>query len=283
VFAKIFTQIFDSSIADDWQVRVVFEDLLILADASGIVDMTPESIAARTRIPIKVIRRALVELQKPDSRSRTPTEDGRRLTLLSDHRDWGWKITNYTKYREIRKEFDRKQYMRNYMKENRPSRAKVKQVKQESNPSLTEVNEVNCSPSTSSSVQDQGKGVQGEREICDKYSDARIALHLLNESSGSRFREVDTNLSLIAARLSEPEVTLDGVRTMIVRQCKKWKGTTQEDYLRPETLFGKTKFEGYYAAKDQPISTNGTPQKSILQKIDDNQQARFETFRKELE
>ena len=41
---------------------------------------------------------------------------------------------------------------------------------------------------------------------------------------------------------------------MIDRQVKRWKGTTQEEYLRPQTLFGKEKFDGYYAARNQPIS-----------------------------
>lgn len=102
MYAKIFSQIFDSSIADDWQVRHVFEDLLTLATAEGIVDMTPEAIAARTRIPLEIVRRALSELQKPDPRSRTPDEEGKRLILLNTHRDWGWQIVNYEKYRGIK-------------------------------------------------------------------------------------------------------------------------------------------------------------------------------------
>jgi hypothetical protein len=40
MFAKIFTQIFDSSIAEDYQTRHVFEDLLKLCDINGVVDIT---------------------------------------------------------------------------------------------------------------------------------------------------------------------------------------------------------------------------------------------------
>ena len=36
LYAKVFAQIFDSSLADDWQVRHVFIDLLILADRHGV-------------------------------------------------------------------------------------------------------------------------------------------------------------------------------------------------------------------------------------------------------
>ena len=99
-----------------------------------------------------------------------------------------------------------------------------------------------------------------KQEKVDRYhKDCRTVLHFLNEAAHVHYREVHANLHVISARLFEPDVTLEGVKTMIQRQCRKWIGTEYADYLRPETLFGKTKFEGYYAAKDQPISTNGKP------------------------
>ncbi len=85
------------------------------------------------------------------------------------------------------------------------------------------------------------------------HPEARTVLHILNETAGKHFREVDQNLALISARLREPEVTLAGIKTMISRQCERWKNTPQAEYLRPETLFGKTKFESYYASKDLPV------------------------------
>lgn len=50
-FAKIFPQIFDSSIARDLDVRTTFMDMLILADYNGVVDMTHDAIARRTNRP----------------------------------------------------------------------------------------------------------------------------------------------------------------------------------------------------------------------------------------
>ena len=93
------------------------------------------------------------------------------------------------------------------------------------------------------------------REGTEYHTNARSALHLLNEKTGKHFRETDANLGIISARLRESGVDLDGVKQMIARQCDRWKGTTQEEYLRPETLFGKTKFDSYYAAKDLPVQT----------------------------
>jgi hypothetical protein len=101
MFAKVFEQIFDSSIAEDWQVRHVFEDLLKMADINGVVDKTIEAVARRTNIPIEIVQRAIGELEKPDPESRIKDHEGRRIMRLDDHRSWGWFIVNYKHYRDL--------------------------------------------------------------------------------------------------------------------------------------------------------------------------------------
>lgn len=96
------------------------------------------------------------------------------------------------------------------------------------------------------------RGVRGDLY----HPDSRSALYILNESSGRSFRETDQNLTFISSRLKEKGVTIDGVRQMILRQCKRWLRTSDAEYLRPSTLFNATKFDSYYAAKDQPIYEN---------------------------
>ena len=108
MFAKIFEQIFDSSIAEDWQVRHVFEDLLKLCDREGIVDRTPESIARRTNVPLEIVTRALSILEAADPNSRNPEHEGRRIIRISGHRNWGWRIVNYEHYRRITCEDERR-------------------------------------------------------------------------------------------------------------------------------------------------------------------------------
>lgn len=100
MFAKVFSQILDSSLAEDYRVRLVFEDMLKLSDKNGIVDITRESIARRTNVPIDIVKHGIAELEKPDSTSRTPDNEGRRIVRLDEHRDWGWRIVNFQKYRE---------------------------------------------------------------------------------------------------------------------------------------------------------------------------------------
>lgn len=155
MYAKIFSQIFNSSIADDYRVRHLFMDLLALSDQEGIVDMTHEAISARTRVPLEEVKAAIAKLELPDERSRSREHEGRRLVRLDDHRDWGWMIVNYLRYREMKSETDRKEYLRNYMVEYR-KRHKGKSLKDKPNGEnvnrkslreFTPVNDVNRSPS----------------------------------------------------------------------------------------------------------------------------------------
>jgi len=116
MYARIFEQILDSSIADDYEVRHLMMDLLLLADEDGIIDMTHQAIVRRTNVPIKVVMRCIGVLSQPDKRSRTPDKEGRRLVKIDENRDWGWRIVNYDKFRKIRNKRDRKEYQRNYMR-----------------------------------------------------------------------------------------------------------------------------------------------------------------------
>lgn len=109
MFAKVFTQIFDSSIAEDYRVRFVFEDMLKLANQDGVVDMTHESISRRTNVPLEIIRIGIDSLESPDPKSRSKEHEGRRIVRLDEHRDWGWFIVNYHHYRELVSEEQRRE------------------------------------------------------------------------------------------------------------------------------------------------------------------------------
>lgn len=109
MYAKVFAQIFDSSIADDFRLRHFFMDLLVLADPNGCVDMTPAALAARTRIPLEEVKAMLHTLEQPDPESRTPDADGRRIARLDEHRSWGWHIINYSRFRSIVSEDQRRE------------------------------------------------------------------------------------------------------------------------------------------------------------------------------
>ncbi len=104
----------------------------------------------------------------------------------------------------------------------------------------------------------EGKGKEQGKEqgtvITGAAEDALRVLARLNELTHREFRAVDSNLNLIKARLKEPEVTVDGVLAMVERQVAKWsQDPKMREFLRPETLFGKEKFDGYHAARLEPV------------------------------
>ena len=107
MYAKIFTQILDSSISRNPELRHIWIDLLLLADQDGIIDMPIDAIAIRTRLPEERIRWAIDQLTSPDPDSRSPAEEGRRLIPL-EGRPWGWQVVNYIAYRETRNEGQRR-------------------------------------------------------------------------------------------------------------------------------------------------------------------------------
>ena len=107
LFARVFVTVLDSSIAEDFTLRHVFEDLFKLCDwKTGVVDMTRQAISRRLNIPLKTLNECLDKLEAPDAASRDPDHEGRRLKRLDEHRDWGWLILNWQKYDAIRNRAD---------------------------------------------------------------------------------------------------------------------------------------------------------------------------------
>lgn len=67
----------------------------------------------------------------------------------------------------------------------------------------------------------------------------------LNEKAGTSYRaSSQATRELINGRLSEG-FTVDDFKKVIDKKCAEWKGGDMEKYLRPETLFKRSKFESY--------------------------------------
>lgn len=134
MFAKVFSQIFDSSIAENYELRHFFEDMLKLADLTGVVDMTPEAISRRINLPLEKVVPLLHELGKPDLKSRSKGHEGRRIIPLDSHREWGWIIVNYQHYRSIRDEAARREYNRDAKQRERAKKKSKKKPESTSIP-----------------------------------------------------------------------------------------------------------------------------------------------------
>lgn len=107
LYSRVFLQILDSSIAEDFTMRHVFEDFLKLCDhKTGILDMTRQALSRRLNIPKEILDAEISKLEAPDLESRDSDNDGRRIAKLDEHRDWGWKILNWEKYEAVRNRAD---------------------------------------------------------------------------------------------------------------------------------------------------------------------------------
>jgi uncharacterized phage protein (TIGR02220 family) len=211
LYTRVFNQILDSSIASDFFVRHVFEDLLKLADyRTGTVDKTYDAISRRLNIPQSDLREAIGKLEAPDPNSRPDGHQGRRIERIRPDCEWGWRILKWEEYKNIKDASSAGRVSAH--------RERLKVV-----------------------------GAKAPDESVD-------VLLYLNAKTNRSFRPTDINLGFITSRLSEDGVTVGGIKEMIDRQCQLWKGTDMAEYLRPETLFNRTKFDSYYSARKMPIN-----------------------------
>lgn len=90
----------------------------------------------------------------------------------------------------------------------------------------------------------------------DKNKVAEQAIEYLNEKAGTKFKNVDSNLKFIRARLTN--YTLEDIKSVIDKKVEEWKGTKMQMYIRPETLFNATKFESYANGLCSKKETNKT-------------------------
>lgn len=78
-------------------------------------------------------------------------------------------------------------------------------------------------------------------------------LDFLNEKTGRNYRRVEANLGFIAARLQEGATETE-MRQVIAKKTREWLGDEKmAQYLRPLTLFNKSKFAQYQGELGQQI------------------------------
>ncbi len=184
MYGKIFRQMYKGTLAmvGPWQALVTFQQMIVLADINGTVDMTPDAISRETTIPIEIINTGIEALEKPDPESRSPEEEGRRIIRLRENSSWGWKIVNYAHYRKIQSEEQRAEYQAQYyLTKVKPKRQQIQQASTDSIRSIHAEVEVDVNkskralknassekPQESAAERNQSKAIWNS--ICDKNS-----------------------------------------------------------------------------------------------------------------
>jgi len=217
-----------------WEALVTFQQMIILADQHGVVDMTPDAIDRRTTIPLKIIQKGLESLEAADKDSRSPNEEGRRILRLSASREWGWQIVNYAHYRNLRSAEERRAYHRQYYHLKRKGNSTTL-----STPISTL--STDSTEAVSSKHKQESKALSGKPDL--KQSAIEI-LNFLNDKTGKKFEPLPANIEPIIARLKESSI--EDIRCVIALKCREWIGDEKmAQYLRPATLFNRTKFAQY--------------------------------------
>lgn len=94
-------------------------------------------------------------------------------------------------------------------------------------------------------LETKGKKKRESKPItAEMKKDAISAIVYLNSQTGSTFSTKGNNIELVAARLREG-YSLAEIKLVIDKKVLDWKGSDYSKYLRPLTLFAKSKFENY--------------------------------------
>lgn len=131
-YTKLFSSITESTIVSEpVATRWLWVTMLAMADAGGCVYGSVPGIARRANITLQETEAALATFYAPDPYSRTKDHEGRRIVDI----DGGWRLLNHAKYAAIRSEAERRDYKRQWDRDNRPSGHLREAVRQQSDKS----------------------------------------------------------------------------------------------------------------------------------------------------
>lgn len=116
MYTKLFSSITDSTIwREPDHVRIVWITMLAKCDKNGMVYASIPGLSDASRVSLELCVEALKRLESPDEWSRSKDEDGRRILTV----DGGWHLVNHQKYKVIKDADERKEYIRQKVKEYR--------------------------------------------------------------------------------------------------------------------------------------------------------------------
>jgi uncharacterized phage protein (TIGR02220 family) len=106
---------------------------------------------------------------------------------------------------------------------------------------------VDADVDVSSSTREEKRREENKKDknTVGQRPDALQVLQFLNEKTGRNYEPVPANLELILARLKEG-ASVEDLRAVVAKKCREWATDEKMSaYLRPATLFNRTKFAQY--------------------------------------
>jgi hypothetical protein len=122
-YTKLFSSITESTVwcGTSPALKIVWITMLAKADKIGRVHMSIPGLAKLAEVSIQEAEDAIEKLLQPDTYSRTHDYEGRRVETI----DGGWRLLNFSKYRDLINEEERKAYKAEHA---RKSRAAAKEL-----------------------------------------------------------------------------------------------------------------------------------------------------------
>ena len=238
MYAKIFRQIYDGTLAHNWQALITFQQLLILSDRHGEVDMTLTAIQRITNIPMDILEIGIAQLSAPDPQSRSKTNGGCRIVSLDVARDWGWRIVNKEYYNQLQSKEDKKEKDRIRMAKKR-SEIKIVANSRKESQAVADVAYVDVDVD-----KDKDTTLSGNPDLISGVID------FLNLTLGTNYKKTTKATKVLILARSKEGFTLEDFKIVIIKKYHEWyEDTKMKKFLRPETLFG-TKFESYLNQTD---------------------------------
>jgi hypothetical protein len=99
-YTPLYETLLTGTLYGRWPHTGIWACLLSRASREGVIDETPQFIAASIGVDVETLMRCINDFMAPDPGSRTHDHDGRRLALIEPNRPWGWKVLNHSKYKE---------------------------------------------------------------------------------------------------------------------------------------------------------------------------------------
>lgn len=242
MYVKLFSSLYQGTLRGRSDEILVFTNLLAYADQHGVVDKHFKAIADETGLSMARVQAAVQRLEAPDPESRSPEMKGCRIVRLDEHRVWGWRVVNYGKYRAIRSEDDRRE--QNRMAQERWRERHISKVSRR---------KPRSAQAEAEAISKEVKDTVGlTPDIRALRQQAVQILNFLNEKTGRNYQPVPANVDFIVNRLKDG-ATVEDCRQVIAKKAREWKGDEKMDeYLRPATLFNRTKFAQYQGELGKP-------------------------------
>lgn len=99
-YTPLYDTLLSGTLYGRWPHTGVWACLLSRASREGVIDETPQCLAAAIGVPVETLMECISDFMEPDPNSRSSTHEGRRLVPIDAARSWGWKVVNHGKYRE---------------------------------------------------------------------------------------------------------------------------------------------------------------------------------------